>query len=35
MDPLDMLFLTIVLWIAWKLSDDFDGGKRSKLPIAG
>jgi len=33
MEPLDILFLTIVLWLAWKLSDDSDGGKRSRLPV--
>lgn len=32
MEPLDILFLTIVIWIAWKLSDDQDGGRRSRVP---
>lgn len=29
-----MLFLTIVLWIAWKLSDDGNGGKRSRVRVS-
>lgn len=33
MEPLDILFLAIVLWIAWKLSDDSDGGRRSRIPV--
>jgi hypothetical protein len=34
MELIDILFLTVVLWIAWKLSDDEDGGKRSRLSAA-
>lgn len=33
MEPLDLLLLTIVLWLAWKLSDDDEGGRRSRLPL--
>jgi hypothetical protein len=33
MEPLDILFLAIVLWIAWKLGDDSDGGRRSRIPV--
>lgn len=34
MEPIDLLYLVIVLWIAWKLSDDSDGGKRAPVPAA-
>lgn len=32
-EPVDLLFVAIVLWIAWKLSDDEDGGKRLPFPV--
>lgn len=32
MELLDLLFLAIVLWLAWKLSDEGDGGKRARIP---
>jgi hypothetical protein len=34
MEFLDILFLMLVFWLAWKLSDDDEGGRRSRLPVS-
>jgi len=35
METLDVLLVALVLLIAWHLSNDSDGGRRSRVPNLG
>lgn len=36
MEIIDVLLVAFVMWIAWELiSNDGDGGRRSRLPVMG